>query len=181
MVDFSPSSLMTRLILTAVLLLPGLLPGQDLASTDPKQRIKAAKEAGKEGTGAIEKLKPLLADSDANVRFEAVKSITEIGSQYSLDPLIQATRDNDASIQVRATDGLVNFYLPGYLQTGVQRVSSLIKSKFVENNDQIVPVYVTVRPDVITALGSLARGGANMESRAGAARALGILRGKAAI
>jgi len=40
---------------------------------------------------------------------------------------------------------------------------------------------VTVRPEVISALGALARGGASMESRANAARALGILRGQAAV
>jgi HEAT repeat protein len=171
---------MTRILLTA-LLLTGILHGQDLASGDPKERAKAAREAAKEGTGAIEKLKPLLADPDVNVRFEAVKAITEIGGQLSLDPLVQALRDNDSSIQIRATDGLVNFYLPGYLQTRVQRVTTLLKSKFIENNDQIIPVYVVVREDVITALGRLARGGVSMESRAGAARAVGILRGKAAI
>ena len=40
---------------------------------------------------------------------------------------------------------------------------------------------VQVRPDVIAALGKLARGGASLEARANAARALGILRGRAAI
>jgi HEAT repeat protein len=172
---------MTRIVVTAFLLFTEILRGQDLASADPKQRAKAAREAAKGGTGAIETLKPLLADPDSGVRLEAVKSITEIGSRYSIDPLLQATRDNDAAIQIRATDGLVNFYLPGYLQTGVQRVSAIIKSKFIENHDQIVPVYVMVPDNVVTALGSLVRGGASMESRANAARAVGILRGKAAI
>jgi HEAT repeat protein len=172
---------MTRIVVTAILLLTEILRGQDLASADPKQRAKAAREAAKGGISAIETLKPLLADPDVSVRLEAVKSITEIGSRYSIDPLLQATRDNDAAIQIRATDGIVNFYLPGFLQTGVQRVSTIIKSKFTENNDQIVPVYVVVPDNVIIALGSLVRGGASMESRANAARAVGILRGKAAI
>jgi HEAT repeat protein len=38
-----------------------------------------------------------------------------------------------------------------------------------------------VRPEVIGALGKLTRGGASMDSRANAARAVGILRGKAAV
>jgi len=38
-----------------------------------------------------------------------------------------------------------------------------------------------VRPEVIAALGKLARGGASMEVRANAARALGVLRGQAAL
>ena len=174
---------MTRIVRIALLIaIGGILPGRDLTSTDPKQRAKAAREAVKEGPGAIEKLKPLVSDADANVRFEAVKAIAEIGGKNSIDPLVQAAADNDASVQARATDGLVNFYLPGYLQTSsIQRVGTVLKSKFLEKDEQIVPVYVIVREDVIAALGRLARGGASMESRAGAARAVGILRGKAAI
>ena len=166
----------------ALLLTAAMLFGQDLTSADPKQRAKAVREAVKEGPGAIEKLKPLVVDPDNNVRLEVARAITEIGGKNSIDPLIQATGDNDPAVQVRATDGLVNFYLPGYLQTStVQRVGSILKSKFIEKNEQIIPVYVIVREDVIAALGRLARGGASMESRAGAARAVGILRGKAAI
>ena len=173
---------MIRILCIAILLCSGkTLPGQDLTSADPKQRAKAAREAVKEGPGAIEKLKPLLSDADANVRFETVKAIAEIGGKNSIDPLIQAAGDNDSSVQVRATEGLVNFYLPGYLQSSVQRVGTILKSKFIEKDEQIIPVYVIVREDVIAALGRLARGGASMESRADAARAVGILRGKAAI
>ncbi len=174
---------MTRIPSIALLFCStAILYSQDLTSTEPKQRVKAAREAVKEGPGAIDKLKPLLSDADGNVRFEAVKAISEIGGKNSIDPLLQATQDNDASVQVRATEGLVNFYLPGYLQTSsIQRVGSLLKSKFVEKDEQIIPVYVIVREDVIAALGRLAKGGASMESRASAARAVGILRGKTAI
>ena len=45
----------------------------------------------------------------------------------------------------------------------------------------MIDPYVTVRPDVIAALGKLARGGGSMEVRANAARAVGILRGGAAV
>src|SRR5262249_45025269 len=87
--------------------------------------------------------------------------------------------------QIRATDGLVNFYLPGYVKTGIaasiSRVSTSIKGRFTDTNDQVIDSYITVRPDVITALGRLARGGGSMDARANAARAIGILRGRAAI
>lgn len=174
---------MTRLLSIALLIgIGALLPGQDLSSTNPKQRAKAARETMKEGPGAIDKLKPLLADADAKVRLEAVKAIAEIGGKNSIDPLVQAASDNDASVQIWATDGLVNFYLPGYLQTSsIKRLGTVLKSKFLEKDEQIVPDYVVVREDVIAALGRQARGGASMESRAEAARAAGILRGKAAI
>ncbi|MGA2133245.1 MAG: HEAT repeat domain-containing protein [Bryobacteraceae bacterium] len=140
---------------------------------------------GKGGAGAIPKLAALLSNTDVEIRVEAVRQIAEIGTQYSLDPLIQATRDGDAAIQIRATDGLVNFYMPGYLKTGlassIQRVGTSIKGHFTDTNDQVIDAYISPRPDVIAALGALVRNGATMDSRANAARAVGILRGKAAI
>jgi HEAT repeat protein len=148
-------------------------------------RPKDVREMAKTGVNAIPKLAALLKNPDVDIRLEAVKQISEIGTQYSLDPLIQATRDNDPEIQIRATDGLVNFYLPGYLKTGfgssLRRVGTSIKGHFTDTNDQVIDPYIQPRPDVIAALGTLARGGASMDSRANAARAVGILRGKAAI
>src|SRR5207302_9058262 len=103
----------------------------------------------------------------------------------ALDPLVRAARDNDPEIQIRATDGLVNFYLPGYVKTGLsgtlQRAGNSVKGKFTDTNDQIIDTFVQVRPDAIEALGKVARGGASIEARANAARAVGILRGQAAI
>lgn len=139
---------------------------------------------GKGGASAIPKLAALLANPDVEIRREAVKQIADIATQYSLDPLIQATRDTDAEIQIRATDGLVNFYLPGYLKTGfassLRRAGTSIKGHFTDTNDQTIDPYITPRPDLIAALGVLARKGATPEARANAARAIGILRGKAA-
>jgi len=88
-------------------------------------------------------------------------------------------------VQIRATDGLVNFYLPGYVKTGLSaslsRVGTSIKGRFTDTNDQVIDPYITVRPDVIAALGKLARSGGSLEARANAARAIGILRGRAAV
>src|SRR5437899_5855302 len=161
-----------------VLLLCSLLSSQ-------VTRPKDVREMAKGGSNAIPQLQALLKNPDLDVRIEAVKSIVDIGTQRSLDPLIEATRDSDAEVQIRATDGLVNFYLPGYVRTGLgaklQRVGKGIKGKFTDTNDQVIEAYVQVRPEVIAALGKLARGGVSMESRANAARAIGILRGRAAI
>jgi HEAT repeat protein len=60
-------------------------------------------------------------------------------------------------------------------------MGTAIKSRFTDTNDQVIDYSVVVRPDIIQALGKLARGGASPEARAGAARALGILRGRAAL
>ncbi len=146
---------------------------------------KDVREMAKAGPTAIPKLQELLKNPELDVRIEAVKQITALGTARSLDALILATRDNDPEVQIRATDGLVNFYLPGYLQTGlgasIKRVGTSIKGKFSDTNDQVIDPYVTARPEVVEALGKLARGGGDMEARANAARAIGILRGKAAV
>ncbi len=159
--------------------------GQDINSPDPRQRARAARNLGRQGFEAIPRLQALLSDHDVQVRVEAVKSIIQIGGPRSIEPLIQATADNDPEVQIRATDGLVNFYLPGYVRTGLsatlQRAGSALRSRFTDTNDQVIEPYVQVRPEVITALGKVARGGASMEARANAARAIGILRGAAAI
>ncbi len=148
-------------------------------------RPKDVREIAKGGTTAIPKLQELLKDPSTDVRVEVVKQLTEIGTQYSLDPLIQATRDNDPEVQIRATDGLVNFYLPGYVETGfgasLKRVGTSIKGKFTDTNDQVIDPYVVVRPEVISALGQLVKTGGSMDARANAARAIGVLRGKAAV
>ena len=148
-------------------------------------RPKDVREMAKSGSNVIPRLQELLKNSDTEIRIEAVKAITEIGTQRSLDPLILATQDNDPEVQIRATDGLVNFYLPGYVQTGLgaslKRVGTSIKGKFTDTNDQVVDAYVTARPEVVAALGKLARSGGTLEVRANAARAIGILRGKDAV
>ncbi len=155
------------------------------AQDDPKLRAKIVRELSKGGSESIPKIEPYLSDPVQDVRVEAVRAIAEIGTQRSLDPLIKATADNDPEIQIRATDGLVNFYLPGYARTGLgasfRRIGTSIKSKFTDTNDQVIDAYIQVRPEVARALGRVARGGASMDARANAARAAGILRGREAI
>jgi len=148
-------------------------------------RPKDVREIGKAGSSALPRLQELLKNPSTEVRAEAVKQITSVGGLGSLDALVLATRDNDPEVQLLATDGLVNFYLPGYVQSGfaasVRRVGTSIKGHFTDTNDQVVDPYITVRPDVVTAIGGLVRGGGSMDVRANAARAVGILRGKGAV
>ena len=147
-------------------------------------RPKDVREIAKDGPAAIPKLRELLSNPDKEVRREAVKQIVQIGTQTSLDPLIQATRDNDPETQILAAGGLVNFYYPGYVQSGMggslKRAGASIKGVFTDTDDQIVDSYVTARPDVVNALGRLISGGGSMEARADAARGVGVLRGAAA-
>lgn len=154
-------------------------------SQDVKQRARAAHDLAKQGEDAIPKLLPFVSDNDIAVRLEAVKSLDEIGGPKTVDSLVKLVNDPDPEIDIRATDGLVNVYLPGYLKTGIsgtlQHVGTSIKAKFSDSNDQVIDSYVEVRPEVITALGTLVNHGEGVTARANAARALGILRGRAAI
>ena len=146
---------------------------------------RAVHDLAKGGFDSIPRIAPYITDPDLTVRIEAVKALVDIGGPRTVDPLVKAAGDADPEIQIRATDGLVNAYLPGYARTGMsgtlQRVGNGIKAKFGDTNDQVIDAYVEVRPEVIAALGKLVRTGADVEARANAARAVGVLRGRAAI
>src|SRR5665213_785764 len=152
---------------------------------DVKQRLHAVRDLAKQGEDAIPKIVPFVTDPDVGVRAEAVKALIQVGGPKTLDGLVRAAGDNDAEVQIRATDGLVNVYLPGYVKTGLSgtlsRAGNTVKGKFTDTDDQVIDPFVMVRPEVIAALGKLARGASNYDARANAARALGILRGRAAI
>jgi HEAT repeat protein len=155
------------------------------AAADARQRVKNLRDLVKMGQDSIPRIAPYITDPDGNVRVEAVKALMELGGPRTVDPLLTALRDNDPEIQIRATDGLINVYLPGYSKTGmsgtIQHAGNVIRAKFGDTNDQVIEAYVQVRPDVIAELGKLVRAGATVESRSNAARAVGVLRGGAAI
>ncbi|MGA3017967.1 MAG: HEAT repeat domain-containing protein [Bryobacteraceae bacterium] len=169
-----------RIIPAALLALAALCP-----LTAQEVKPKDVREAAKAGSAAIPKLREFLKNPSGDVRNQAVRELIDIGTARSVDPLIQATRDNDPEIQMLATDGLVNFYSPGYVKGGVagtvRRVATSIRSKFTDTNDLVIDPFVEVRPEAISALAQLVAGGASLESRANAAHAVGILRGKAAV
>jgi HEAT repeat protein len=159
-----------------------LLQAQD---ANVKQRARDVRDLAKQGEDAIPKIVPYVSDPDVGVRAEAVKALIQVGGPKTLDGLVRAAGDNDAEVQIRATDGLVNVYLPGFVKTGLSgrlsRVGGSVTAKFADTNDQVIDPFVQVRPDVIAALGKLARGAASLDARANAARAVGVLRGRAAI
>ncbi len=170
---------------TLLILTISVLAFSQTSQVDTKQRARAVHDLAKGGFDAIPKIAPYVGDPDLSVRIEAVKALMEIGGPRTVEPLVRAAADNDPEIQIRATDGLVNVYLPGYAKTGMsgtlQRAGNVVKAKFGDSNDQVIDAYVDVRPEVITALGRLVRVGGHVEVRANAARGVGVLRGRAAI
>jgi HEAT repeat protein len=173
----------------ACALLAGLTPrllAQNAQNYSPNERILLIRDLARKNAQAIPAIAQYLTDPDRDVRLEAVKAIVKLDTPASLTPLIQATHDNDPEIQIRATDGLVNDYLPGYvaksglsgtLTRGVRQAKAFFNSR----NDQVIDPGTEVRPDVAEALAGLITGGASVEVRANAARAAGILRARGAV
>ena len=127
--------------------LPDIFPPSPAAKTNPprirptpNKRGRAARELVKQGQDGVPSLQRYVTDTDLGVRLEAVKALDDIGGPKTVDALVLAARDPDPEIQIRATDGLVNVYLPGYLKTGIsgtlQRVGNSVKAKFTDTNDQ---------------------------------------------
>ena len=135
----------------AGLLLAVLAAGGLAAQEDSRQKIRQLRDLAKQGSAAIERVGPFLEDADVEVRREAVRTLVQIGTIRSLDALIRACGDNDPEVQIRAVDGLVNFYLPGYVEYGfsatLRRAGNLITGRWGETaNEDVVAPDTPVRP-----------------------------------
>ena len=168
------------------LALPLFLPAQAGDDFNSNQWILRIRQLGKRDASALPTLAPYLKDADRDVRVEAVKAIVKIDTTGSLDPLVEATRDRDPEVRIRATDGIVNAYLPGYVTTkslsgyftrGVRQVKQFFSSR----NDQAVDPDLVIRPDVAKALADEINDGFSMDARTNAALAAGILRDRPAV
>lgn len=168
------------------LLLAAMAGGGLAAQQDSKQKVRTLRDLSRQGSPAIERVAAYMQDADVEVRREAVKALVQIGTVRSLDALVEACRDNDAEVQIRATDGLVNFYLPGYVDHGLsatlRRAGNLITGRWAEGaNEDVIEPDTPVRPEIVEMVTRLLEGGSSMDARANAARALGILRARAAL
>jgi HEAT repeat protein len=173
--------------LGCVCLLPLLLLGQQngqesTQKTSSKAQIRRIHDIEKGKAGGMAELAGFLKDPDRNVRVEAVKAIVKMGSSSSIDPLLPATRDIDVEVRVRATDGIVNVYLPGYVSNGYfTRSVRQVKSFFSSRNDSIIDEDVLVRDDVSKAIAEEIDFGPETAPRANASLAAGVLRLKGAV
>ena len=179
---------MLKLLYVAVIglvLLP-LLVAQSEDGYNANQRILRIRELSKKGPAVLPALEPYLSDPNRDIRIEAVKAIVKIDTDRSLEPLVQATADKDEDIQIRATDGLVNHYIAGYVARGgltgaMTRGVRQVRGFFSSRNDQVIERDVRVQPEVQKAVAAVVEHGASIEARANAALAAGILRDEAAV
>lgn len=150
------------------------------------QRILDIRKLGKSDSNAIPTLAANLSDPNPDVRVEAVRAIVKIGTAGSLDPLVKATQDSDPDIQILATDGIVNFYLPGYVATGVlshplSRGMKQVKAVLQSRNRQEIGPEITLRSAVQDAVANEIAHAQSFDVRSNAARAAGILHDGAAV
>jgi HEAT repeat protein len=155
-------------------------------TADQKATIQQIRELGKHDNSVLPTLTPYLSNGDPEIRLEAVKAIVKIGSMRSLDPLVKATHDNDSEIQIRAIDGIVNAYEPGYVAGGsltgvLTKGIRQVKAIFSQRNDQVVDPDVKIRPDVAEAIADRVSNGSDVDVKSDAALAAGILRDSAAV
>lgn len=184
---------MKRIAISSVLFLSlalgsGLYAQSDLQSTDAKVRLKAVKQladSGGSGAQKCEALAGLVRDPAPDVRDEVLIALIKVGGPQCLEPLRQLTRDANPDFQSMAVDGIVNFYLPGYVKFGwlnsVKAFGGNVKKRFTTPEPLIIQPSLQAAAADIAAITPLISGGSSMESRANAARAVGILRGTAAV
>lgn len=164
-----------------------LFSQQQNAPVDPNQKstnkaqISRIHDIEKGKAGGMSELAAFLKDPDRAVRVAAVKAIVKMGGPASLNPLISATQDVDTEVRVRATDGIVNVYLPGYVSGYFTHSVRQVKAIFSARNDSIIDEDVAVREDVSKAITEEINFGTEMPPRANAALAAGVLRLKASV
>ncbi|MBV9761046.1 MAG: HEAT repeat domain-containing protein [Acidobacteriaceae bacterium] len=166
--------------------LSGLLAAQSESSYSPNERIQRIRDLAKKDPQAIPALADYLSDPNRDIRIEAVKAIVKLDTDRSLEPLARATHDKDSEVEIRATDGLVNYYIPGYVAKGglsgsLTRGVRQVKTFFSSRNDQAIDPDVVARPEVAQALADEVNAATGTDARANAARAAGILRDRAAV
>ena len=103
-----------RSLIPCLFLLSLLSPVSVLAQPSPAP--KDVRIVAKDGQVAIPKLALYLNSPALDTRLEVVKQLTDLGGKDSVDPLIAASHDPDPEMQMRSIDGLVNFYMPGYVR-----------------------------------------------------------------
>lgn len=160
----------------------GLEP--QLRDPDARVRERAARQIGESGnTLYVPALAALVQDPDEKVRLTVVRALIRLGTDNSLTPLTTALRDGIPEIRYQAIDGLVNHYLPGYIDTGFggmfRSVSKRVGKLFVDDDSTAVDPDTKLDQVVVESLRRALVGAPDINTRVRAARAAGILRASA--
>lgn len=122
-------------------------------------------------------------DEDPEVRAEALKSLGMIKDFSALAEMIGALKDDKPDVRGAAIKSLVAMYTEHDIDFITNRRAGWnLFNPFLDTSDhEIVEPYVAVDPSIIAAIGESARADRDRDIRIAAVRALGVLRGSAAI
>ena len=155
----------------------------DLKSPDPLRRKEAAKQLGdKRAQQAVPNLVVAASDVDPAVRREVAIALDKMLDPRTIPGLVPLTNDADQDIRERAMQGILDIYLPreGGVGATVNKVANFLNPWSDEWADVVAEPGVPVDPSAVTALQQRLQD-TEEGIRIKAARALGVLRGKAAI
>ena len=158
-----------------------------LKSTNASTRREAARKLGERRAADPTSVEALMAaaskDGDRGVRSEALRSLGLTKSSTSIPVMVASLKDTDVEVRKIAIKSLVTFYT----ETDVDFITSRragwnVLNPFLDTDDhEIIEPFVDVEPSIINGLGETAGNDREREVRICAIRALGVLRGKAAI
>jgi len=122
-------------------------------------------------------------DEDRDVRSRALESLGMIKDFSALPEMIDALKDPNIDVRRMAVKSLVALYTEHDIDFITNRRAGWnLFNPFLDTSDhEIVEPYVAVDPLVVTSIGDSARGDRDRDVRISAVRALGVLRGSAAI
>ena len=153
---------------------------QQLRDPDSKVRERAAREMGENGNPAyVPVLAAAVQDGDEKVRTAVLRALIRLGTEDSLEPLCLAVRDGIPEIRYLALDGIVNHYLPGFVDIGFggffRSVARRVEGMFSDVDTAVVDADTVLAPVVVETLGNSIRGAPDIRTRIRAARVAGIL------
>jgi HEAT repeat protein len=122
-------------------------------------------------------------DEDEEVRAEALRSLGLIKDFSALDAMVGGVKDADPQVRKSAIKALVSLYTEHDIDfiTNKGTMWDWLNPFLDKDDHEIIPVYVTVDPGIIAALGESARSDSDRTNRLAAIRALGVLRGADAL
>ena len=122
-------------------------------------------------------------DYDREVRVEAVKALGLIKDFSALPDMLAALKDSQTDVRAMAVRSLVALYTEHDIDFITNRRSGWnMLNPFLDTSDhEIIETSLQVEPEIITMLGESARGDRARDVRVAAIRALGVLRGQAAL
>ena len=105
----------------------------DLGNKNGRVRLKSRRKLVSKGREVIERMRELLDSPSYRVRWEAMKTLEQIGDPVTIPDFIQALEDDESEIRWLAAEGLIN--------TGIKCVVPLLKTLLEKSESNSIFVY----------------------------------------